>query len=223
MQPRWRRTLAECLARHAGRALPGQRAAWSEAMARETAAIPEESDALRWAAGCVLAAYRERLLISRSPGWNALRVAAVGMLVVMVVRDTFATALTLAWRTDALGLATRLGQATAGEDFRRLIPLMQATPWFIHAQWVAAAVLYACAIAATTFNTRRASLLVAAGVALDAVAEVMSRPIVAATGVEVTPGRSPIGHALPFAISLVVAFALCLNERRLRESRAVLG
>lgn len=55
-----RRTLAERLIDHAARAMPPHRRDWAQAMRAEHSAIAPE-DALAFAAGCVWAAYRERI------------------------------------------------------------------------------------------------------------------------------------------------------------------
>ena len=54
----------------------------------------------------------------------------------------FATILTAAYRLHDLHAAAFPGAFTPGDDYRRLIPLMDATPWWIHALWVAAGVLF---------------------------------------------------------------------------------
>ena len=70
----------------------------------------------------------------------------------------FATALTLAYRLHYVRGAAFLGTFTPGDDYRRFIPLMDATPWWIHTLWVTAAVLFvACAV--QLLRKRRAAFL----------------------------------------------------------------
>jgi pimeloyl-ACP methyl ester carboxylesterase len=57
---RWRRWAVK-LAQHASWVLPGARSPWADAMRRELDYIADDSAALRWALGCVLASYRARL------------------------------------------------------------------------------------------------------------------------------------------------------------------
>ena len=45
-----------------------------------------------------------------------------------VVRALFAPAMVLSWRFGALDVTTALGRQTAGDDYRRFIPLLQAVP-----------------------------------------------------------------------------------------------
>jgi hypothetical protein len=53
--------IAVRLVRHAARVLPPNREHWADAMAAELAHIPEDSTALKWALGCVVASYSERI------------------------------------------------------------------------------------------------------------------------------------------------------------------
>jgi hypothetical protein len=213
------RSLAALLGRHARRALPPARASWADGIQYETEHVQGDWQALRWASGCVLAAYRERFRAMRLMELGAGRFLVTSIFAVMAIRDFFATALTIAYRTDALGIATRLGRATAGDDFRRFIPLMDAVPYWLHAMWVCAGVLYLMAIADIALHTRRVHVLVAAAVALDLMAEVLSHPIIAATGVAVTPGRSLTVQAVPFVLPLVLALVLWAMDRRVHASK----
>ena len=219
-QPRLRRSLAALLGRHARRALPADRASWAAAIQHETEHVPGDWQALRWASGCVFAAYRERLRAMRLIELGAGRFIVMSIFAVMVVRDFFATALTIAYRTNALGVAARLGGATAGDDFRRLIPLMDAVPLWLHAMWVCAGVLYLMGIGDIVLRRHRVHLFVGAAVVLDLVAEVLSRPIIAATGVMVTPGRSLIVQAVPFVLPVILALSLWNVDRQMQTSQA---
>jgi pimeloyl-ACP methyl ester carboxylesterase len=58
---RWRR-MAMRFAQHASRVLPGAGSPWHDAMRRELDYIGDDPAALRWAVGCILASYRERLV-----------------------------------------------------------------------------------------------------------------------------------------------------------------
>jgi len=55
------RPLATVLAHHAANCLPHSRAAWADAIRHEVEFIDNDKAALRWAAGCVLASYAERI------------------------------------------------------------------------------------------------------------------------------------------------------------------
>ena len=60
VQGQWRRMAAR-LAQHAAWVLPGAGSPWADAMRRELDYIEDDSAALRWALGCVLASYKARL------------------------------------------------------------------------------------------------------------------------------------------------------------------
>jgi hypothetical protein len=59
--PQLQHRLAIRLVRHAGKVLPPNREHWADAMAAELAHIPENAAALKWAVGCVVAGYSERI------------------------------------------------------------------------------------------------------------------------------------------------------------------
>src|SRR5215831_15644947 len=67
---RWRR-LAVKLAHHASWVLPGARSPWADAMRRELDYIEDDTAALRWALGCVLASYKGRLALRSDFGAQA--------------------------------------------------------------------------------------------------------------------------------------------------------
>ncbi|TWB63280.1 hypothetical protein [Nitrospirillum viridazoti] len=56
-----RRRLARALTRHAADSLPTHRAAWGEAMRAEVDSLADGDGLLRWALGCVMAGYGQRL------------------------------------------------------------------------------------------------------------------------------------------------------------------
>jgi len=74
------------LAQHAACVMPGARSPWADAMRRELDYIADDSAALRWALGCVLASYRSRL--ADRPLWSARctwrHVAASGALMLLI-------------------------------------------------------------------------------------------------------------------------------------------
>jgi hypothetical protein len=49
------------LLQHAAKVLPPNREHWADAMAAEIAHIPDDAAALKWAVGCVVASYSERI------------------------------------------------------------------------------------------------------------------------------------------------------------------
>ena len=136
------RRIALALMAHAAAVLPPTRSSWAEAMNHELQHIEGDLEGLMWAAGCVLAGY-----VERSKVMNVLHTWYVrGFLALLILSQAlsmlFATVLTAAYRLQYVGVATFLGTFTPGDDYRRFIPLMDATPWWLHALWVAASVLF---------------------------------------------------------------------------------
>lgn len=161
------RRMALAAARHAAAILPAARSSWAEAMRCEVELIEHDRAALGWAMGAVLASYAERirsmgLLKTRWAGW-ALALLALWLAVTMF----FATGLTVAWRMHALGIAEVLGARTPGDDYRRFIPLMDATPIWLHGLWVASGLSYLLAGWRLLRNGRGAFALFAAALVLE--------------------------------------------------------
>lgn len=157
------RRLASALTRHAARILPASRSDWAQAMRTELDHIESDLEALRWAIGCVLAGYVERSRVMRLLDTEMARAILTLLLATQVLSFLFATILTLAWRLHCLGLAAFLGSFTPGDDYRRFIPLMDSIPWWIHAMWVAASVLFFASAWQLIRKRPSAFLLFAAG------------------------------------------------------------
>jgi hypothetical protein len=149
-----------------------------------------------------------------------VRIMAGVLLAFMAFNDFFATALTIAYRMNAGGAAERLGRLTPGDDYRRLIPLMDAVPLWLHGLWVLAGVLYLVAIAGVGRRTGWAYITVLAAVSIEGVAHLVGRPIVAATGVVVNPHPSAIATVVvPFVLPLFLALVLWQTGRSRPASR----
>jgi len=80
------RRLALTLARHAAWMLPSAPSSWAQAMRHELDYIADDSAALRWAFGCMLASYKARLThwprFSPRPAWR--HVATSGALMLLI-------------------------------------------------------------------------------------------------------------------------------------------
>jgi hypothetical protein len=142
VRPSFPRRIALALMGHAARVLPSARAPWAEAMQHEIHHIENDLEALMWAAGCVLAGYVERSRVMSVLNSDLARALLALLIGCEAFSMLFATVLTAAWRLHDLEDAAFLGAFTPGDDYRRFIPLMNATPWWIHALWVSAAVLF---------------------------------------------------------------------------------
>jgi hypothetical protein len=135
------RRIAFALMAHAAAMLPPARSPWAEAMKHELHHIEGDLDALTWAVGCVLASYVERSKVMKVIHTWYARGFLTLLILGQVLSMLFATVMTAAYRLHYLGVAALLGGFTPGDDYRRFIPLMNATPWWIHGLWVAASVL----------------------------------------------------------------------------------
>jgi hypothetical protein len=177
--PSFLRRIATALMKHAIRVLPSARSEWAEAMQHEIHHIENDREALTWAGGCVLASYaeRSRVMSVMNSGWA--RAVLIPAIACEALNMLFATALTVAYRIHDLDAAAFLGSFTPGDDYRRFIPLMDATPWWIHGLWVTAAVLFlACAL--QLLRKRRAAfVLFAAAWVLGAAGNLISQSILA--------------------------------------------
>lgn len=136
------RRFASALMAHAADILPPARSPWADAMRHELDHIDSDREALTWAAGCVLASYVERSQVMHIVHTWYVRGPLALLIVGQVLSMLFATVLTVAYRLQDLRVAAFLGGFTPGDDYRRFIPLMDATPWWIHAMWVSASVLF---------------------------------------------------------------------------------
>jgi hypothetical protein len=138
-----------------------------------------------------------------------LRLIVAVVIALKALDDLFATALTLAYRADALGMAERLGRLTPGDDYRRLIPLMEAVPAWLHGLWVLAGILYLLAVAGAVLGRRGAHFCVLAALGVEVIAMLAGRPVLAETGVVVNPNPSVFAAVIfPYVLPLLSALVL---------------
>jgi hypothetical protein len=79
----------------------------------------------------------------------------------------FAPGLTTAYRMHELGIAEVLGSRTPGDDYRRFIPLMDATPTWLLGLEVASGLFYALTAWRLSQNSRGVFVLFAAALSLE--------------------------------------------------------
>lgn len=203
-----RRRIANALMRHAVSVMPSRD--WGEAMQAELQIIDNDGEALHWAAGCMIAGYSERLSTLLQT-WYA-RSALACLIALLALREFFAPLMIFAWRMQYLGLAHFLGLRTAGDDYRRLIPLLDATPSWLPVLWVSAGLLY---FAALWQMLRRSDLsfapfFLAFGLDLAGVWAVKS--VEASVGVIAEP--DPLVRAAGFALTISAGFLLWRMTRK---------
>jgi hypothetical protein len=174
-RPSLLRRIAFALMAHAAAVLPSARSPWAEAMKHELHHIEGDLEALTWAFGCVLASYVERSRVKNLIDTWYVRAFLAFLIGGEVLSMLFATALTAAYRLHYLGVSAFLGGFTPGDDYRRFIPLMNATPWWLHGLWVAAAVLFVVSALQLLRNSGSAFLLFAAAWVLGTVGNLISQ------------------------------------------------
>ena len=130
------RRLARAIASCAARILPPVEQDWSDAIRYEAEFIESDGQALQWSIGCLRMSCQQRLAsIVLGPSPWIIRALAV-FLLLHAMSMFFAPAMIASYRLHAFDIAQMLGSRTPGDDFRRLVPLMDATPGFIIALWI---------------------------------------------------------------------------------------
>ena len=202
MTQTFRRHIAHMLANHAVWIMP--RKEWGEAMRSELQAIDDDADALRWAAGCVLAGYREEANAILQTGYA--RGGLAFLIAFLALREFFAPMLIFAYRMQYRGLAHFLGMGTARHDYRRLIPVMDATPPWLPVLWALAGLLYLVALWRMLRRGNGSVTLFFMAFALDLAGIWAIQSVQMSTGVVITP--NPIVRAAGVVLTLVVGFLL---------------
>jgi len=142
-----------------------------------------------------------------------VRMALAALLAIKVFEVLFATVLTAAYRLNNTRLTEGLGSMTPGDNYNRLIPLMEAIPWWLHGLMILAAILYLIAIVRVLLGMGRAQIPVLAAVVVELIAQMVGRPIIAATGVMANPNPSILASLiLPFVLPLLLAMVLAFQS-----------
>jgi len=188
---------------------------WAAAMQNELAYVGNDREALRWAVGCLWAAH-----VARIRGLYLLDVAAVRavgafMATFRAFGAVFPTLLTIAYYRGAVGMTESLGSMTAGDDYRRLVPLMEAIPSWVHALATAEGACYLVGAVCLLVRRRAAYIALLFGVSLELVLTLFGRSLQAEVGVAAVPNPSFLAAViLPFALPLLLAFAAWSGSRR---------
>lgn len=207
-----RRWLARRALRRAQEILPPSHRLWGEAMRNEAESI-EEGQRLSWAIGCLWASWVARIrTLEIAPG----RLLLALVLLLPTANDLFATALTAAYRLSATRWAEGLGKFTPGDDYARLIPLMNAIPLWLHGLWLLAASCYVLALVRVLLCLRSPHIPVLCAIGIEVVSEQLGRPIVVSAGVAANPNPSTLAIVLPVVLSLTLAAMLWVSDRESR-------
>jgi hypothetical protein len=179
------RVIARALMRHAARIMPAREMDWGAAMQNELEAIADDRVALRWAIGCLIAGYGERANAMLQTWY--VRTAMAGLIALLACREFFAPLLIFAYRMKYLGLAHFLGLRTAGDDYRRLIPLMDVVPSWLPVLWVVAGLLYLVSLWRMLRKSDVSHAPFFLAFALDLFGGWVARSVEASTGVVAVP------------------------------------
>ncbi|MGH9647422.1 MAG: hypothetical protein ACRD4E_11445, partial [Bryobacteraceae bacterium] len=106
-----------------------------------------------------------------------------------------------------------LGGMTPGDDYQRLIPLMENVPMWLHGLWISAAALYAITIVRLLGKKRASCVPMLFAMALEVAAHFLERPVIAAIGVAANPNPSAIATIVP----LVLPFCLTLYLWKMKK------
>jgi hypothetical protein len=205
-----RRRIARALLRHAAQIMPPGDMHWGLAMQNELEVIDDDQEALRWAMGCVKAGYWERSNAMLQT-WYA-RAALACVIALLALREFFAPLLIFSYRMKYWELAHFLGLRTAGDDYRRLIPVMDATPSWLPVLWVAAGLLYLVAIWRMLRRADGGTALFFLAFGFDLVGIWAVHSIQMSTGVVITP--NPIVRTAGVVLTLLTGFLLWRMTRK---------
>jgi hypothetical protein len=138
-----------------------------------------------------------------------VRLLLSAVLALKVFDNLLPAALTIAYRSERLGLAQWLAGFTPGDDYRRFIPLMDVIPTWMHVLAGVAGSLYLLAIGMLLFRNVRAYVPVLIAFAIEVIAHFLGKPIIEASGVVVHPNESIlVSVVFPFVLPLLLAGVL---------------
>jgi hypothetical protein len=157
-----------------------------------------------------MAGYRERAYVMLQT-WYA-RAALACLIAALALREFFAPLLIFAWRMQYLGLAHFLGLRTAGDDYRRLVPLLEATPAWLPLLWVAAGLLYLIALWRMLRRRDGGAGFFFLGFALELAGLWAVKSLEASTGVIAEP--NPVVRAAGMVLTLSAGFVLWRMTRK---------
>jgi hypothetical protein len=199
--------------------MPRAERRWADAMQNEMAYVADDADAARWAIGCVCAAYVARLRALHLLDVALVRYGGALLAAFLAFDALFATALTLAYRQGAFGTAEQLGGLTAGDDYQRLIPLMEGIPVWAHVLAVAGGACYLAAVGCLLRRHRAAQIALLLGVGIHIVGGALVRPIVAEIGVAAVPDPSFLATVLLPIVSPLLLAVAARSGSRVRPAR----
>jgi hypothetical protein len=151
------RSIARALVGLAARSLPTHRADWAAAMRAELEWAADRSSAFVWALGCLRTALGERFLASSLLDIRAIRWALALWLGYQAEDALCNVALVLSYKAPELGLTALLRRCAQGEDYQRLIPLLDVTTYWTLGAWTLLSGMYLLVVALLLRRSSRAA------------------------------------------------------------------
>jgi hypothetical protein len=138
-------------------------------------------------------------------GAFGLRLGVTALIAFKIFDICFAPALIFAYRMDFLGMAERLGKMTPGDDYQRLIPLMQTIPAWLLGLEVLGGLLYAVTIVFILMRIDRAYLFALGAFVMEIIATLVGKPFIRSSGVVVNPHPSVFSSlCIPIFLPLLI-------------------
>jgi hypothetical protein len=142
-----RRSIARALVDLAAWSLPTHRADWAAAMRAELEYAGDRRSAFVWALGCLRTGLNERFL-----AWSPLEIRAIRWMLALWLgyraEDILCdVALVLSYKAPQLGLTALLTGCAQGEDYQRIIPLLDITTYWTLGAWMLVSGLYLVVVA----------------------------------------------------------------------------
>jgi hypothetical protein len=142
-----RRSILRALVDLAAWSLPTHRADWAAAMRAELEYAGDRRSAFVWALGCLRTGLNERFL-----AWSLLEIRAIRWMLALWLgyraEDILCNvALVLSYKAPQLGLTTLLTGCAQGEDYLRILPLLDKTTYWTLGAWMLVSGLYLVVVA----------------------------------------------------------------------------
>ena len=164
------RRIALGLMAHAVRVFPYARSIWAEAMQEEMTHIQNDRQAFSWALGCAFTSYLERMRAMNLFQTRAARALLAVPVFLLALREFFAPLLTFAYVQHDTLLVRVMSGRLPGDEVARFVPLMQATPLWMHGLWLATGLLFLLSVWGLLRGSRMAFRYFVAGLALVLIA-----------------------------------------------------
>src|SRR5688572_26000369 len=160
-----RRRLAVVLLEFTARAMPAALRHWASAMRNELPYV-HDRDVVRWSVGCAVVAVATRLRRLYLLDVLIVRIGGLLLAVFCAFDSVLPTMLTIAYRRGARGATEGLARATPGDDYQRLVAVIEVIPDWLHALLMIAGACYVVAAVCLSLRRRAACVILLLGVGL---------------------------------------------------------